>query len=66
MQEKVFTHAELEKIHVEIAKLMAETRKLNNEATKFSREAFWYPMLAASGLVTAVATLTGLAIKFLV
>lgn len=51
------TTAELEKIHAEIAKLMAETNKLN-------REAHWYPIVVASGLIGAVATITTVLIKF--
>ena len=50
--------AEHEKIHPEIAKLMAETSKLN-------REAAWYPIVVASGLIGAVATVTAIIIKAL-
>lgn len=52
------TTAELEKIHAEIAKLMAETTKINREAT-------WYPIVVASGLIGAVATITTLLLKFI-
>lgn len=50
------TTAELEKIHAEIAKLMAETSKLN-------RESAWYPIVVASGLIGAVATITTVLLK---
>lgn len=65
MQEFTMTNAELEKVHVEIAKLMAETKKLNAEAGKMTRETFWYPVAVATGLITAVATITALLIKYL-
>ncbi|OCA52652.1 hypothetical protein [Photorhabdus namnaonensis] len=52
------TIAELEKIHAEIAKLMAETTKIN-------REAAWYPIIVASSLIGAVATITTLLLKFI-
>ncbi|MCW7762547.1 hypothetical protein [Photorhabdus luminescens] len=52
------TTAELEKIHAEIAKLIAETAKIN-------REAMWYPIVVASGLIGAVATITTLLLKFI-
>lgn len=63
--ESVVTHAELERIHVEIAKLMAETRKLSAEAGKMTRETFWYPVLIATGLVTAVSGVTLIVAKVL-
>lgn len=52
------TTAELEKIHAEIAKLMAETTKLN-------RESAWYPIVVASGLIGAVATITTVLLKLI-
>ncbi|WP_214067530.1 hypothetical protein [Photorhabdus hainanensis] len=52
------TTSELEKIHAEIAKLMAETTKINREAT-------WYPIVVASSLIGAVATITTLLLKFI-
>ncbi|WP_339535645.1 hypothetical protein [Pseudomonas hunanensis] len=57
--------ADLEKTHIEIVKLMAETRKLNAEAGKMTRETFWYPVAIATGLITAVATITTLLIKYI-
>ncbi|MDN4515451.1 hypothetical protein QYE47_23295 [Pseudomonas sp. 2,4-D] len=57
--------ADLEKTHIEIVKLMAETRKLNAEAGKMTRETFWYPVAISTGLITAVATITTLLIKYL-
>lgn len=56
MMNKEMTAAELEKIHAEIAKLMAETSKIN-------KEAMWYPIVIASGLVGAVATITTLILR---
>lgn len=53
------------KINAEIAKLMAQTQKLNAEANKFNRATLWYPLVVASGLVGAVATVTTLIIKYI-
>lgn len=58
MRADTMKRAEHEKIHAEIAKLMAETSKLN-------REAAWYPIVVASGLIGAVATVTAIIIKAL-
>lgn len=52
------TTAELEEIHAEIAKLMAETSKIN-------RETMWYPIVVASGLIGAVATITTVLLKMI-
>lgn len=52
------TTAELEKIHAEIAKLMAETTKIN-------RETMWYPIVVATGLIGAVATITTVLLKMI-
>lgn len=52
------TTAELEKIHAEIAKLMAETAKIN-------RETMWYPIVVATGLIGAVATITTMLLKMI-
>lgn len=52
------TAAELEKIHAEIAKLMAETAKIN-------RETMWYPIVVATGLIGAVATITTMLLKMI-
>lgn len=56
------TSAELEKIHAETSKLIAEMFKLNAETRKMS---IWYPLAVATGLVSAVATITTLAINLL-
>ncbi|WP_157975329.1 hypothetical protein [Photorhabdus sp. CRCIA-P01] len=58
MSTNKMTTAELEKIHAEIAKLIAETTKIN-------RESMWYPIVVASGLIGAVATITTLLLKFI-
>lgn len=50
------TQAELAKINAEIAKLIAETSKINSESR-------WYPFVAASGVIGAVATITALLLK---
>lgn len=52
------TQAELAKINAEIAKLIAETSKLNREST-------WYPIVVASGLIGAVATITTVLLKLI-
>jgi len=52
------TQAELAKINAEIAKLIAETSKLN-------RESAWYPIVVATGLIGAVATVTTVFLKFI-
>ncbi|HDS1149628.1 TPA: hypothetical protein QDZ66_000338 [Pluralibacter gergoviae] len=52
------TQAELAKVNAEIAKLIAETSKLN-------RELVWYPIVVASGLIGAVATITTVLLKFI-
>ncbi|EJX5937184.1 hypothetical protein OEC89_002783 [Salmonella enterica] len=52
------TTAELEKIHAEIAKLMAETATIN-------RETMWYPIVVATGLIGAVATITTMLLKMI-
>lgn len=54
---KAMTQAELAKINAEIAKLIAETSKLN-------RESAWYPIVVASGLIGAEATITTVPLKF--
>lgn len=58
MSTREMTTAELEKIHAEIAKLMAETAKIN-------RETMWYPIVVATGLVGAVATITTVLLKMI-
>lgn len=58
MSTRTMTEAELTKINAEIAKLIAETSKLN-------RESAWYPIVVASGLIGAVATITTVLLKFI-
>ncbi|EDQ5930010.1 hypothetical protein HP593_003482 [Salmonella enterica] len=58
MSTREMTTAELEKIHAEIAKLMAETTKIN-------RETMWYPIVVATGLIGAVATITTVLLKMI-
>lgn len=50
--------AELRKVDAEIAKLIAESAKINTEAR-------WYPILIATGLVTAVAAVLTVINKFI-
>ncbi|ENH0809548.1 hypothetical protein ABVZ06_004470 [Escherichia coli] len=50
------TTAEIEKIHTEITRLMAQTSEI-------SRETMWYPVLVATGLIGAVATVTTILIN---
>lgn len=54
---KAMTQAELAKVNAEIAKLIAETSKLN-------RESAWYPIVVATSLIGAVATITTVLLKF--
>jgi len=51
------TEAQLAKINAEIAKLIAATSKLTSESR-------WYPIVVASGLIGAVATITTVLLKF--
>lgn len=57
------TSAELERIHAETSKLIAEMYKLNAETRKMG---IWYPFAVVTGMVSAVATITTLAIKLLI
>jgi len=73
------TTIDLEKIHAEIGKLIAETGKLNAERQKLDseagklaaerakllKEAFLYPVIVASALIGAVATITASVIKYI-
>jgi len=54
---KAMTQAELAKVNAEIAKLIAETSKLN-------RESAWYPIVVATSLIGAVATIKTVLLKF--
>lgn len=58
-------YLENEMKEIELAKAMAESAKIAAEAAKIAQEARWYPLLAATGLVTAVAGVIALIIKFL-
>ena len=60
-------NAETAKINTEILnsleermKIVAETTQAKAQARKFMRETFWYPVLIASGLIGAIATLVKL------
>lgn len=56
--------AELRKIDAEIAKIIADAHKINAESVKIAQESRWYPMMAATGLVTAIAAVLALIFKF--
>ncbi|ARB69645.1 TPA: hypothetical protein WI150_001071 [Neisseria meningitidis] len=56
--------AELRKIDAEIAKIIADAHKINAESVKIAQESRWYPMIAATGLVTAIAAVLALIFKF--
>ncbi|EDR7342118.1 hypothetical protein QE95_003850 [Salmonella enterica subsp. salamae] len=58
MSANEMTEAQLAKVNAEIAKLIAETGKLNREST-------WYPIVVASGLIGAVATITTVLLKLI-
>ncbi|ENK3549516.1 hypothetical protein AB3H15_003451 [Salmonella enterica] len=58
MSTNEMTQAELAKSNAKIAKLIAETSKLN-------RESAWYPIVVATGLVGAVATITTVLLKLI-
>ncbi|HFA8745234.1 TPA: hypothetical protein ACKJ31_002216 [Neisseria gonorrhoeae] len=55
---------ELRKIDAEIAKIIADAHKINAESVKIAQESRWYPMMAATGLVTAIAAVLALIFKF--
>ena len=55
---------ELEKLQAEIQKLAAETRKLIAEINKVKRETFFYPFVAAGGIVTVIVTVVSFIHKF--
>ena len=50
--------AQLRKVDAEIAKLIAESAKINAEAR-------WYPIMIATGLVTAIAAVLAIIGKYL-
>ncbi|EOH1034842.1 hypothetical protein ACLMYS_003815 [Salmonella enterica] len=50
--------SENEKLRMEMNKVLAETRKINTETRKLAKEALLYPILIATGLVSAVAAVT--------
>lgn len=54
--EQEMKHSSLRKIDAEIAKIIADAHKINAESVKIAQESRWYPMIAATGLVTAVGT----------
>ena len=63
-------NAETAKINAEILnsfeermKTVAETAQAKAQARKFMRETFWYPVLIASGLIGAVATVVATVVK---
>ncbi|HFC4503329.1 TPA: hypothetical protein ACFJH9_002258 [Neisseria gonorrhoeae] len=55
---------ELRKIDAEIAKIIADAHKINAESVKIAQESRWYPMMAATGLVTAIVAVLALIFKF--
>jgi hypothetical protein len=57
--------ANLRKIDAEIAKLIAESGKLNAETSKINQESRWYPIMIATGLVTAIAAVLAIIGKYL-
>ncbi|HFA6663629.1 TPA: hypothetical protein ACKMUH_002177 [Neisseria gonorrhoeae] len=54
----------LRKIDAEIAKIIADAHKINAESVKIAQESRRYPMMAATGLVTAIAAVLALIFKF--
>lgn len=57
--------AELRKVDAEIARIIANAHKINAESVKIAQEARWYPIMIATGLVSAVAAMMAAVIKFL-
>ena len=57
--------AELRKVDAEIARIIANAHKINAESVKIAQEARWYPIMIATGLVSAVAAVMAAVIKFL-
>ena len=57
--------AELRKVDAEIARIIANAHKINAESVKIAQEARWYPIMIATGLVSAVAAVMAAVTKFL-
>lgn len=57
--------AEFRKVDAEIARIIANAHKINAESVKIAQEARWYPIMIATGLVSAVAAVMAAVIKFL-
>lgn len=57
--------AELRKVDAEIARIIANAHKINAESVKIAQEVRWYPIMIATGLVSAVAAVMAAVIKFL-
>ena len=57
--------AEFRKVDAEIARIIANAHKINAESVKIAQEARWYPIMIATGLVSAVAAVMAAMIKFL-
>ncbi|HFA6107573.1 TPA: hypothetical protein WNH32_002181 [Neisseria gonorrhoeae] len=55
---------EQETKRTELRKIDAEIAKINAESVKIAQESRWYPMMAATGLVTAIAAVLALIFKF--
>ncbi|WP_304666649.1 hypothetical protein [Neisseria bergeri] len=62
--EQEMKRAGLREIDAEIAKIIADAHKINAESVKIAQESRWYPMMAATGLVTAIAAVLALIFKF--
>ncbi len=57
--------AEFRKVDAEIARIIANAHKINAESVKIAQEARWYPIMIATGLISAVAATMAVVIKFL-
>ncbi|ASE01230.1 hypothetical protein EF68_002636 [Salmonella enterica subsp. enterica] len=65
MSTNEMTQAELAKSNAKIVKLNAKIAKLIAETSKLNRESAWYPIVVATGLVGAVATITTVLLKLI-